>query len=155
MTQPDRDACEAPPDPASHRIDPKEEAFYSDALVRIVHTLLVITILLLPFALWRFGVVAAAGFAAGGFVSWLNLRSLAAGVRGLADRIVNQRSTERGSVVISRFLLRYLLVGVIAYGIFKGSRVAFHGFLWGLTLPVAGMLAEAAYEAFVAFRRTP
>lgn len=155
MTHPDRDADEAALDPASHLIDPKEEAFYSAALGRIVCTLLVITILLLPFAVWRFGVIAAAGFAAGGFVSWLNFRSLAAGVRGLADRIVNQRSTERGSVVISRFLLRYLLVGVIAYGIFKGSPVAFHGFLWGLTMPVAGMLAEAAYEAFVSFRRTP
>ncbi len=74
------------------------------------------------------------------------------GAQGLADRIVNQHSTERGSVVISRFLLRYVLVGVIAYGIFKGSPVAFRGFLWGLTVPVAGMLVEAVYEAFVAFR---
>ena len=134
--------------------DPKEEAFYSAALRRILRNLLVLTVLLLPFAYWRYGPLAAAGFAAGGFVSWLNFRSLARGAQGLADRIVNAHSSERGGVVVSRFLLRYVLVGAIAYGIFVGSPAAFRGFLWGLTLPVGGMLAEAAYEGFVAFRRT-
>ena len=151
MTRPDFEA-DQPPAAPSIPIDPKEEAFYSGALRRIVFTLLIVTILLLPLALWRFGWIAAIGFASGGIASWLNFRSLASGVQGLADRIVNQHSSERGSIVISRFLLRYLLVGVIAYGIFVSSPVAFRGFLWGLTLPVAGMLAEAAYEAFVAFR---
>jgi hypothetical protein len=134
--------------------DPKEEAFYSAALRRILRNLWVLTVLLLPAAAWRYGWIAAAGFAAGGLVSWLNFRSLALGAQGLADRIVNQQSKERGEVIIARFLLRYVLVGVIAYGIFVGSPVAFRGFLWGLTLPVGGMLAEAAYEAFVGFRRT-
>jgi hypothetical protein len=134
-------------------IDPKEEAFYAAALARILLTLLTLTFLLLPFAFWRYGTVAAIGFAAGGLVSWLNFRSLASGVRGLADRIVNQQSTERGGAVVSRFLLRYLLVGGIAYAIFVGSPVAFRGFLWGLTLPVGAMLIEAAFEGFTAFRR--
>lgn len=133
--------------------DPKEEAFYAAALRRILRNLWVFTVLLLPGATWRYGWIAAVGFAAGGLVSWLNFRSLALGAQGLADRIVNQHSRERGEVVIARFLLRYVLVGVIAYGIVISSPGAFRGFLWGLTLPVGGMLAEAAYEAFVGFRR--
>jgi hypothetical protein len=143
-----------PAQPAAHSVpDPKEEAFYALALRRILRNLWVFTLLLLPGAIWRFGWLAAAGFAAGGLVSWINFRSLAQGAQGLADRIVNLQSRERGEVVIARFLLRYVLVGVIAYGIFMGSPVAFRGFLWGLTLPVGGMLAEAGYEAFVGFGR--
>jgi len=33
----------------------------------------------------------------------------------------------------------------------KGSSLAFHGFLWGLCLPVAAMMIEAVFEAFFAF----
>ena len=155
-------SSDAAPDPtlvdstthsANSILDPKEEAFYAAALRRILRSLWVFTLLLLPGAAWRYGWIAAAGFAAGGFVSWLNFRSLALGAQGLADRIVNRHSTERGEAVIARFLLRYVLVGVIAYGIFVSSPVAFRGFLWGLTLPVGGMLAEAGYEAFVGFGR--
>jgi len=133
--------------------DPKEEGFYAAALNRILYALGILTLAVSPLAFWRYGVGASIGFAVGGAVSWLNFRSLVAGVRGLADRIVNQQSRESGSIVVSRFLLRYLLVGAIAYGILKSSPIAFRGFLWGLTLPVAAMLIEAAYEGFVAFRR--
>ncbi len=93
------------------------------------------------------------GFAAGAAASWLNFHSLARGVEGLADRIVNAQSRERGAVVVARFLLRYLLVGIAAYAIFKGSYYAFRGFLAGLCLPVAAILSEAVYEAYAAFRR--
>lgn len=150
----DHPESDVPPIPeATPPVDPREELFYAAALGRILYTLLILTVLLTPLALWRFGAVAAAGFAAGGFVSWLNFRLLVTGAQGLADRIVNQHSRERGAAIVSGFLLRYVLVGVIAYGIFRGSPAAFRGFLWGLTLPVGGMLAEAGYEAFRAFRR--
>jgi len=157
MTDPsDPSEPDAPPNqtavPVTH-VDPREEAIFSTALRRILKTLLILTIALSPLAGLYYGWIAAAGFAAGGFVSWLNFRSLAAGAQGLADRIVNQHTGERGEIVVSRFLLRYVLVGVIAYGIFKSSPLAFRGFLWGLTLPVGGMLVEAAFEAFIAFRR--
>jgi hypothetical protein len=49
--------------------------------------------------------------------------------------------------------MRYALVGIVAYAIFKGSSQAFGGLLFGLCLPVAGMLGEAVYEAHGAFRR--
>jgi hypothetical protein len=78
---------------------------------------------------------------------------LARGVEGLADRIVNQQSREKGRRIVFRFLLRYGLVAIAAYAIFKGSLLAFHGFLWGLCLPVAAMMIEAAFEAYAAFGR--
>lgn len=142
-----------PPSPPETPPSPRDDSFYAAALSRILSSLLISVIVLTPLALWRFGIIATAGFAAGGILSWLNFRSLAAGAEGLADRIVNQQSQERGGAIVARFLLRYLLVGLIAYGIFKGSPVAFRGFLWGLTLPVAAMLIEAGYEGFAAFRR--
>ncbi|HYK50214.1 MAG TPA: hypothetical protein VEU94_10860, partial [Terriglobales bacterium] len=59
---------------------------------------------------------------------------------------------ERGWTIVLRFLVRYGLVGIVAYAIFEGSAVAFRGFLWGLCLPVAAMMAEAGVEAYAAFR---
>jgi hypothetical protein len=52
-----------------------------------------------------------------------------------------------------RFVLRYLLVGVVAYAIFKGSALAFRGFLWGLLIPAAALMLEAAWESYMALRR--
>lgn len=129
------------------------EHFFSGAVARIVRVFVVFGILCLPFVWWRYGMAVFIGFAAGGLVSWINFHWLARGVEGLAGRVVNDASTERGGAVMLRLLLRYALVGVVAYAIFKGSFQAFRGFLFGLCLPVAGMLGEAAYEAHAAFRR--
>jgi len=133
--------------------NPEAERFYAGAVRRIVRILLGFGIALLPFVWWRYGIAAEAGFLAGGLVSWINFEWLARGVEGLAGRIVNDESRERGGAVLWRFVLRYALVGIVAYAIFKGSSQAFRGFLCGLCLPVAGMLGEAAHEAHAAFRR--
>jgi hypothetical protein len=129
------------------------EHFFSGAVARIVRVFLLVGVLCLPLIWWRYGITAFIGFTAGGLVSWINFHWLARGVEGLAGRIVNDQSTERAGAVMLRLLLRYALVGIVAYAIFKGSFQAFRGFLFGLCLPVAGMLGEAAYEAHAAFRR--
>ena len=67
-------------------------------------------------------------------------------------RAVNRASNEKGRVIVFRFLIRYGLVAVVAYAIFKGSALAFRGFLWGLCLPVVAMMVEAGVEGWVAFR---
>ena len=115
--------------------------------------MLVVGVLLLGPVYWYYGWAGAIGVAAGSAVSYINFRTLVRGVEALGDRIVNQRSTERGWAVVARFLVRYGLVGIGAYAIFKSSGLAFCGFLWGLSLPVAAMMAEAGVEAYVAFRR--
>jgi len=119
----------------------------------MLRTILVVGVVLLGPVYWYYGWVGALGVAAGSAVSYINFRTLISGVEALGDRVVNQQSKERGWAIVGRFLVRYGLVGVAAYAILKGSVLAFRGFLWGLCLPVAAMMAEAGVEAFVAFRR--
>jgi len=129
------------------------ESFYSGAISRILRGLLVLAaVLVIP--LWvRFGWRPAAGFVLGVAVSYLNFHWLARAVQGLADRIVEKHSRERGAGIVGRFLLRYLLIGVAAYVIFVGWSAASRGLLLGLCLPVAAMLGEAGYELYMALRR--
>jgi hypothetical protein len=128
------------------------QAFNEHALTRMFRVMLVVSALLVGAALLRYGWVGAVGFAAGAAVSCLNFRALCRSVEALADRIVNRQSQEKGGRIVLRFLLRYALVAVAAYAIFKGSASAFRGFLWGLCLPVAAMMIEAALETVAAFR---
>lgn len=128
-------------------------ALYERALPRMLRVMLVVSLPLLVPAYWFYSWPGTIGFAAGALISYVNFRALARGVEGLADRIVNQHSRERGRKIVLRFLVRYGLVGAAAYAIFKGSTLAFRGFLWGLCLPVAAMMIEAAFEVYAAFRR--
>jgi hypothetical protein len=119
----------------------------------VLRNMLVASVLLLGPAFWFYRWAGSIGFAFGVAVSYVNFRSLTRGVEGLADRIVNRNSREKGGWIILRFLVRYGLVGAAAYAIFKSSSLAFRGFLWGLCVPVAALMAEAAWEGYLAFRR--
>ena len=129
------------------------DLFYARVIPRMLRIMLVVGFLLLGPVFWFYGWVGAVGVAAGSAVSYINFRTLIRGVEALGDRIVNRQSKERGWVIVLRFLVRYGLVGIVAYAIFKSSALAFRGFLWGLCLPVAAMMTEAVVEAYVAFRR--
>ena len=143
----------SPPNPAAPAESPEAEAFYANAIPRMLRTMLVVGVLL-PFPVfWLYGWAVLIGVAAGCAVSYINFRALARGVEALADRIVNRASREKGRVIVFRFLVRYGLVAIVAYAIFKSSALAFRGFLWGLCLPVAAMMIEAGVEAWVAFRK--
>lgn len=119
---------------------------------RLLRNIVVFSLLLLAPVFWYYRWMGVLGFVLGAMVSYVNFRSLTRGVEGLADRIVNQNSREKGSRIVFRFVVRYVLVGVVAYAIFKGSSVAFYGFLWGLCVPVAALMAEAVWQGFTAFR---
>lgn len=119
----------------------------------MLRTMLVTSLLVLVPAFWFYGWLGAIGLAAGAAVSYINFRALAKSVEALADRVVNRRSKEKGRLIVFRFLVRYGLVAIVAYAIFKSSALAFRGFLWGLCLPVVAMMMEAAVEAWAAFRR--
>ena len=129
------------------------DSFYGRAIPRMLRTMLVVGVLLLAPVFWLYGWAGAVGVAAGSAISYINFRTLISGVEALGDRIVNRQSKERGWAIVLRFLVRYGLVGIAAYAIFKSSALAFRGFLWGLCLPVAAMMVEAGVEAYVAFRR--
>jgi len=129
------------------------EAFYLRAIPRLLRIMLVASAVLLWPAYRAYGWKGMIGFASGSALSFINFHLLVRGVESLADRVVNRQSREQGRVIVLRFLLRYVLVALIAYAIFKSSSFAFHGFLWGLCLPVVAMMIEAAIEAYVAFRQ--
>ena len=126
---------------------------YERIIPRVLRNMLVASVLLLGPAFWFYRWPGAIGFAFGAAVSYVNFRSLKLGVEGLADRIVNRSSREKGGRIVLRFVVRYGLVGAVAYAIFKSSSMAFRGFLWGLCVPVAALMAEAAWAGYTAFRR--
>jgi hypothetical protein len=154
---PDRPA-ETPPaetrdDSIMRELSIDELSTYERIIPRLLRNMLVVSVLLLGPAFWFYGSAGSIGFAFGAAVSYVNFRSLTRGVGGLADRIVNRNSREKGGLIILRFLVRYVLVAAVAYAIFKSSPLAFRGFLWGLCVPVAALMAEAAWQGYTAFRR--
>jgi hypothetical protein len=140
--------------PASEESAADEFSTYERVIPRLLRNMVVASILLLGPAWWFGGRTEAIGFVFGAFVSYINFRSLKRGVEGLADRIVNRDSREKGGLIILRFVVRYGLVAGAAYAIFISSASAFRGFLWGLCVPVAALMAEAIWEGYLAFRRS-
>jgi hypothetical protein len=134
-------------------ISTAEISNFDRIIPRLLRNMLGLSIVLLVPAFWFYSWMGALGFAFGAAVSYLNFRMLTRGVEGLTDRIVNRNSREKGGSIVFRFVLRYGLVGVVAYAIFKGSSMAFRGFLWGLCVPAAALMLEAIWEGYVAFRR--
>lgn len=131
---------------------PAQTTAFERIIPRLLRNILVFSLLLIAPVFWFYRSMGALGFVLGASVSYVNFRSLTRGVEGLADRIVNQNSREKGSRIVFRFVVRYVLVAVVAYAIFRGSSVAFYGFLWGLCVPVAALMAEAVWQGFTAFR---
>jgi len=129
-----------------------EISTYERIIPRLQRNMVVVSVLLLGPAFWLYRWAGSIGFAFGAAVSYANFRSLTRGVEGLTDRIVNRNSREKGGWIILRFLARYGLVGAAAYAIFISSSLAFRGFLWGLCVPVAALMAEAAWQGYIAFR---
>ena len=140
-------------EPGIEELTIEEPTIYERIIPRVLRNMLVVSVLLIGPAFWFYRWAGSIGFALGAAVSYVNLRSLTRGVEGLADRIVNRNSREKGGLIILRFVVRYGLVGAAAYAIFKSSHAAFRGFLWGLCVPVAALMAEAAWEGYMAFRR--
>ena len=153
MNDRDEEHLDRPVDaPPAERLH--ESTNHERILPRVLRNILVMSVLLLGPAFWFYGWAGSIGFAFGAAVSYVNFRSLTRGVEGLADRIVNRNSREKGGRIILRFVVRYGLVGVVAYAIFKSSFLAFRGFLWGLCVPVAALMVEAVWEGYAALRRT-
>jgi hypothetical protein len=133
---------------------PQERASFERIIPRLQRSMLIASVLLLGPLFWFDHLAGTVGFAFGAAISYVNFGALTRSVEGLTDRIVNQNSREKGAAIVFRFVLRYGLVGAAAYAIFKSSSLAFRGFLWGLCVPVAALMAEAAWEGYRAFRRS-
>jgi ATP synthase I chain len=129
------------------------EHLYSGALDRIRRVMRVLAVVATLVCWWRFGWRFALGLALGCAVAYLNFHWLKSGVEALADRIVQAGKSQSGKGIVLRFLLRYVLMGLVAYGILTVSPASLYGLFVGLFLPVAAIACEAAYEAYVALAR--
>jgi hypothetical protein len=129
------------------------EDFYSGAYARIGRFMLVLAAVAVP-ALWlRYGWGFGAAFAAGCAIGGINFYWLKRTVSALADRVTQSGEMQTSRGVVLRFLLRYVLIALSLYAIFRSSAFSVYGLLTGLFLPVGAIACEAAYEAYVAVRR--
>ena len=134
-------------------LPPHVENFYAGAYARILRFMLALGIVA-AITLWmRFGVAVAIGFAVGCAIAFVNFHWLKRVISALADRATATGERQSSSGVVLRFLLRYFLIALAAYAIFKISRDSLYGLLAGLFLPVGAILIEAGYECYASFRR--
>jgi hypothetical protein len=136
----------APPDPAA-------EQFYSGALDRIRRFMAGIGLVATIVVGFVFGWKVGAGLALGCAIAWVNFYWLKQAVSALADRVTATGRAQSGGGVVARFLLRYALIALGAYVIFRVSRESLYGLLGGLFLTVAAILCEAVYEVVISIRR--
>jgi ATP synthase I chain len=129
------------------------ELFYAGAMERIRRYMLVLAPLGVLICLLAMGWRCAMGFASGSAIAYINFHWLKRVVSALADRVTRTGLPESGRSVFTRFLVRYALIALAAYVIFRVSLASLYGLFAGLFLPVAAIGCEAAYEAYIALRR--
>jgi hypothetical protein len=127
-----------------------EYDFYAGAAERLSWFMGGLGLALTAAAWWKFGQLSALGFLGGGIVAFLNFHWLKSGVAGLADRVTQSGTPRSGKGIIFRFLLRYVLMGAVAYGILTSFPASLRGLFVGLFLPVGAIACEAAYETYAA-----
>ncbi len=152
MTEPD-DQVPAGADSAPNH-DFENESF-ERTTPRLLKSIAIMSLVFVSPAFFFYGWLGTIGFFLGAGLSFINFRFLSRGVEGLAARVIDQHSSEKGGRIIMRFVLRYLLVGVVGYAIFRGSTQAFRGFLWGLCVPAGSLMVEAVWQGFKGFRNEP
>jgi hypothetical protein len=136
-----------------HPMTRSPDDFHSGAYARIIRFMLALGILAAIAVLLRFGVAVGAGFLVGCGIAFVNFHWLKRVVSALADRATATGERQSSKGVVLRFLLRYFLIALAAYAIFKISRDSLYGLLAGLFLPVGAILIEAVYELYAALRR--
>jgi hypothetical protein len=136
-----------------HPMARSPDDFYSGAYARIVRFMLALGIVATIAVVARFGMMVAAGFLLGCAIALVNFHWLKRVVSALADRATANGERQSSKGVVLRFLLRYFLIALGAYAIFKISRDSLYGLLAGLFLPVGAILMEAVYELYAALRR--
>ncbi|HEV2987369.1 MAG TPA: ATP synthase subunit I [Candidatus Angelobacter sp.] len=132
---------------------PEAEVFYARAYQRMVRTMLILPLLILPVLLIKFHLAMALGFVAGSVIAFFNFYWLKRAVVALGDRATNSPHRQSGSRVVAGFFMRYILIVVGAYVIFKSSAMSGYGLFVGLFVPVGAVLIEAVVETYGALRR--
>lgn len=127
--------------------------FFTTVYRRILRNMIILAALAIP-ALWvKYEGRTALGFIAGCAIALLNFRWLKHTVVAIGERVANTGRKPSAAGVIIRFLLRYVLIAVGSYGIFRSSADSVYGLFAGLFLPVGAIFIEAAYTLYGALRR--
>jgi len=129
------------------------ESFYSGALERIRWFMFGLAALAVAVVFWKFGIRSAIGFVLGCVIAFVNFHWLKRAISGFADRATGAVTSQSGSGIVARFLLRYALIALGAYAILTVSPASLNGLLAGLFLPVAAIACEAVYELYAAITR--
>ncbi len=156
---PNKDSVEE----GSSQIPAAEQALLAGAEQRIAKGIWILGIVGIGvFCLWG-GLSWGAGFTVGAALSALNFHWMREAVGTLADLASSQAvqaaageppRQPKTARVVARFVLRFALIGIAAYVIFKSSFISLGAFFAGLFLFLAAILAEVAYQVFAAFRRS-
>jgi hypothetical protein len=144
-------------------IPPAEESLLAGVEPRIFRITMMLGVAgTAAFWLWR-GAGWAGGFAIGAALSGLSfywmksavsrLSELAAAPAPSDNEGANPRPRPGSGGTVFRFVLRYALIGVIGYVIFRSSVLSLEAFFAGLFVGVAAVLVEIGYQVWLGFRR--
>jgi len=128
-------------------------AFAANAFRRIFVVMAALLIAGTPLIWVRYGRGVALSFVIGGAISLINFYWLKRVLAAMVEAVAVQGKKRSAAGIILRFVLRYVLIGVAAYVIFKSSAMSLYGLCAGLSLPVGAVLIEAAYAIYGALRR--
>lgn len=134
-------------------VDPEAQAFSAKAVRRLFLVMLALLAAGAPVLWVRFGRGMGLSFIVGGLVSLLNFYWLKRILVSLADAVTLAGERRSPAGVIFRFVLRYLLIALVSYAIFKSSGMSLKGLCAGLSLPVGAVLFEAIYALYGGLRR--
>ena len=126
-----------------------------DAVIfrRIFVSMVGLLIAVTPLLWVRYGRGVALSFVIGGAISLINFYWLGRVLAAMVEAVAVQGKRRSAGGIVLRFVLRYVLIGVAAYAIFKSSAMSLYGLCAGLSLPVGAVLIEAAYAIYGALRR--
>jgi hypothetical protein len=139
--------------------DAEARQFYNHAQTRAWRIGAVLAAVCTVIAFWRWNSAVGLAFIVGCAVGGLNTYWLARSTAAFARRAVQSADAGRESQrpgaggILFQYVLRYALVGFAAYAILKSSVFSILGFFAGLFIPVASLMFEAFYEAWVSYRR--
>jgi ATP synthase I subunit len=147
---------------ASTEIPAEEQQLLASVEPRILRATILLAVAgTAGFGLWR-GLGWALGFAVGAALSALSFHWMKTAIGTIADAITaasasddsNRSGQGRSAAAVARFVLRYALIGLAGYVIFRSSVLSLAAFFAGLFVSIAAVLVEVAYQVYLSFRRT-
>lgn len=135
-------------------VDDREAEDSSANTLRRVFASMIVLLVAGPPLLWaKYGHGMALSFVLGGGISLVNFYWLKRTLAALVEAVAVRGRKRSSAGIVLRFVLRYVLIAVAAYAIFRSSAMSMYGLCAGLSLPVGAILIEAAYAIYGALRR--